>query len=108
MRGDAAPAAGAGTLAAVVFTPLASDAQARAPSRANALAMARARRRASRKKKASARHIAEVKQRIETQRRRRKRPMLPVNTQVRVSDTMIARKRKEERKHRQRRDWDAL
>jgi len=69
--------------------------------------MARAKRR-SRKKKRSARHIAEVKQKIETQRRRQKRPMLPVNTQVRVSDSLIARKRKEARKHRQRRDWDAL
>ena len=34
--------------------------------------------------------------------------MLPVNTQVRISETLIERKRKEERKRRQHRDWDEL
>jgi hypothetical protein len=68
--------------------------------------MARMKRRAAKKKKTGARHIAAVKRKIEAQRRRHARPTLPVNTQVRVSDTLIERKRKEERKRRQRRDWD--
>jgi len=100
--------AGAGALAVPVFIRWASDAQARAPSRANGDVMGRATRRGKRKKKTSAKHIAALKKKIEQPRRRHERPMLPVNTQVRISETLIERKRKEERKRRQHRDWDEL
>jgi hypothetical protein len=57
-------------------------------------------------KKAGAKRLAEIKQKIEAQRRRAARPTLPVNTQVRVSETLAERKRKAERRRKQRRDWD--
>ena len=54
------------------------------------------------------RRVAEIKQKLEVQRRRAARPMLQVNTQVRVSETLAERKRKLERRRRQRRDWDEI
>jgi hypothetical protein len=58
-------------------------------------------------KKTGAKHIATIKQRIEAQRRRAARPQLPVNTQARISESLIERKRKLDRKRAQRRDWDS-
>jgi hypothetical protein len=57
-------------------------------------------------KKAGAKRLAEIKQKIEAQRRRAARPTLPVNTQVRVSESLAERKRKTERRRKQQRDWD--
>ncbi len=59
-------------------------------------------------KKASAKRLTEIKQKIEAQRRRAVRPTLPVNTQVRVSETLAERKRKAERRRKQKRDWDEI
>ncbi|HXW50986.1 MAG TPA: hypothetical protein VEJ41_03255 [Candidatus Acidoferrales bacterium] len=50
--------------------------------------------------------IQALQERIETQRRRALRPTLPVNAQARVSETLVEKKRKIERKRRQRRDWE--
>ncbi len=60
-----------------------------------------------RKPKVKAR-IHALQEKIEAQRRRALRPTLPVNTQARVSETLIEKKRKLERKRRQRRDWEHL
>jgi len=57
-------------------------------------------------KKAGAKRLAEIKRKIEAQRRRAARPTLPVNTQVRISETLVERKRKLERRREQQRDWD--
>lgn len=57
-------------------------------------------------KKIGAKHLAQVKAKIEVQRRRAARPTLPVNTQVRVSETLTERKRKLERKRKKLRDWE--
>jgi len=59
-------------------------------------------------KKAGAKRLAEIKQKIEAQRRRAARPTLPVNTQVRVSESLAERKRKAERRRKQKRDWDEI
>jgi hypothetical protein len=57
-------------------------------------------------KRVGAKRLAEIKQKIEVQRRRAARPTVPVNTQVRVSETLAERKRKLERKRKQLRDWE--
>lgn len=57
-------------------------------------------------KKTGAKHIAQIKRRIEAQRRRAARPDLPVNTHAQVSESLIERKRKLDRKRAQRRAWD--
>ena len=99
-------AGGASALAVVVFIwPGYSDGQARAPSGDKAARMSRTKKR-KRPKRASAKRLAEIKQKIEAQRRRALRPTLPVNSQVRVSETLAERKRKLERKRKQLRDWD--
>lgn len=58
------------------------------------------------KKHRSSKKIKALQDKIETQRRRRLRPTLPVNAQARVSESLVERKRKLERKMRQRRDWE--
>jgi len=63
----------------------------------------------ARKKKPKVKaRIRALQEKIEAQRRRALRPTLPVNTQGRVSETLVEKKRKLERKRRQRRDWDHL
>ena len=61
----------------------------------------------ARKKKPRAKaRIQTLQERIEKQRRRALRPTLPVNAQARVSETLVEKKRKIDRKRRQRRDWE--
>ena len=62
----------------------------------------------SKKKPASAKRLKELAGKIAAQRRRALRPTLPVNTQVRVSESLIEKRRKLEKKSRQRRDWEDL
>lgn len=62
---------------------------------------------ANRKKTPRAK-IAEAKRKLEAQRKRAARPVLPVNTQARVSESMMERKRREERRRIQKRDWENL
>ena len=63
---------------------------------------------AKKKKPASAKRLKELQEKIGVQRRRALRPTLPVNTQARVSESLIERKRRLEKKSRQRRDWEDL
>jgi hypothetical protein len=65
-----------------------------------------ARKKRKKTKRVGAKRLAEIKQKIEAQRRRAARPTLPVNTHVRVSETLAERKRKSERRRKQLRDWD--
>ncbi len=60
------------------------------------------------KKPGSPKRLKELQEKIVTQRRRALRPTLPVNTQARVSESLVEKKRKLERKRRQRRDWENL
>ena len=60
------------------------------------------------KKTVSAKRLKELQERISAQRRRALRPTLPVNTQARVSESLVEKKRKLEKKRRQRRDWEDL
>ncbi|MDQ6768176.1 MAG: hypothetical protein M3Z41_10245 [Candidatus Eremiobacteraeota bacterium] len=60
------------------------------------------------KKPASAKRLKELEEKIAAQRRRALRPTLPVNTQARVSETLVEKKRRLERKRRQQRDWENL
>lgn len=69
-------------------------------------AMSRSKKRKKRAARGVKRRVTEIKQKLEVQRRRAARPTLPVNTQVRVSETLVERRRKAERKRKQRRDWD--
>ncbi len=62
----------------------------------------------SRKVSATAGRIAELKEKIEVQRRRAMRPTLPVNAQTRVSESLVERKRRAEKKRIKRADWDEL
>ncbi len=63
---------------------------------------------AKKKKTSSSRQLKELARKIATQKRRAQRPVLAVNTQVRVSETLVERKRKLERKRLQRRDWENI
>jgi hypothetical protein len=58
------------------------------------------------KKPASPKRLKELEDKIATQRRRALRPTLPVNTQARVSDSLVERKRKLEKKQRQSGGWE--
>jgi hypothetical protein len=60
------------------------------------------------KKSVSPKRLKELQKKIVTQRRRALRPTLPVNTQVHVSETLVEKKRRLERKRRQRKDWENL
>jgi hypothetical protein len=60
------------------------------------------------RKKTARAKIAQAKKKIETQRKRAQRPTLPVNTQARVSESLVERKRREERRRLQKRDWENL
>ena len=60
------------------------------------------------KKRSVARHVAEVREKIEIQLRRAVRPALPVNTHAPVSDSLVQKKRKLQKKSRQRKEWDNL
>lgn len=60
---------------------------------------------AKRKKTAGSR-IAEAKKKIVAQKRRALRPTLPVNAQARVSESLIERKRRDERRRAQREEWE--
>jgi hypothetical protein len=51
------------------------------------------------------RELAEL---IAVQQRRAIRPTLPVNTQTRISESLVQKQRKIERKQRQRREWEDL
>lgn len=59
------------------------------------------------KKPASPKRLKELEEKIATQRRRAVRPTLPVNTQVRVSESLVERKRKLEKKRRQTGEWES-
>jgi hypothetical protein len=60
---------------------------------------------ARRKKARSKKRIETLQARIEAQRRRALRPTLPINAQARVSESLVEKRRKLERKRRQRREW---
>ena len=60
------------------------------------------------KKRASPKRLAELAKKIAVQRRRTLRPTLPVNTQTRVSESLVEKKRRLEKKRRQRGDWENL
>lgn len=60
------------------------------------------------KKPASAKRLKQLEDKIEVQRRRAARPTIPVNTQARVSESLVERKRRLEKKSRQRREWENL
>ena len=60
------------------------------------------------RKKSTRAKIAQVKKQIEVQRKRAGRPTLPVNTQTRVSESLTERKRREEKRRVQKRDWENL
>ncbi len=60
------------------------------------------------KKRVSAKRLKELTEKIAIQRRRAARPTLPVNSQVRISESLVERKRRLEKKKRQRRDWESL
>ena len=62
----------------------------------------------AKKKRTSAKRLKELEEKIAIQQRRALRPTLPVNTQTRVSDSLVERKRKLEKKSRQRREWENL
>jgi hypothetical protein len=92
----------------VAFIPVGySQGQAWVPPARKAALMPRARKR-KKPKKGGAKRLAEIKKKIEAQRRRAARPTSPVNTHVRVSETLIERRRKLERRRRQLRDWDEI
>jgi len=61
-----------------------------------------------RKKTGSKRRLEELARKIVAQRKRALRPTLPVNTQTRVSETLVEKRRKIERRSRQRRDWENI
>jgi len=60
-----------------------------------------------RKTSANAR-IAAAKKKIAVQRRRAARPMLAVNTHAPISETLEEKKRRDEQRRIQRRDWENL
>jgi len=60
------------------------------------------------KKRASPKRLAELAKKIAVQRRRRLRPTLPVNTQTRVSESLVEKKRRLEKKRRQRGEWENM
>jgi len=60
------------------------------------------------KKKSVRKRVAEIKEKLVTQRLRAARPTLPVNSQARVSETLAERKQKLERKRAQRKDWENI
>jgi hypothetical protein len=62
----------------------------------------------AKKKRVSAKRLKELSEKIAVQRRRAARPTLPVNTQARVSESLVERKRRLENKRKQRRDWENL
>lgn len=70
------------------------------------VSMSRSKKRKKPKKTSVKRRIAEIKEKLDVQRRRAARPMLPVNTQARVSETLAERKRRLDRKRAQRKDWE--
>ena len=60
------------------------------------------------RKRAGPKRLTELRNKIAAQRRRALRPTLPVNSQVRVSESLVERRRKLESKRRQRADWEDL
>ncbi len=63
---------------------------------------------APRKKPAAPAKIAEIKRKIDVQRRRGLRPTVPVNTHVSASESLVEKKRKNEKRLRARKDWEAM
>ena len=57
------------------------------------------------KKRTSKARLAEIKQKIDVQRRRAARPTLPVNTHAPVSKSLAEKKKSADRKARQSRTW---
>jgi hypothetical protein len=70
--------------------------------------MSRGKKRTKSKRPSVRKRVARAQEQLEVQRRRAARPMLPVNTQARVSETLVERKRKLERRRAQRKDWESL
>jgi hypothetical protein len=70
--------------------------------------MSRGKKRSKSKRPSVRKRVAHAQEKLEIQRRRAARPMLPVNTQARVSETLVERKRKHERRRAQRKDWESL
>jgi len=60
----------------------------------------------AKKKRSVAKHVAEVREKIERQLRRAVRPTLPVNTHAPVSESLVEKRRKLDAKLRQRKDWE--
>ena len=60
------------------------------------------------KKRASAKRLTELAEKIAAQRRRTLRPTLPVNSQTRVSESLVEKKRRLDKKRRQRGEWENL
>ncbi|HXM17937.1 MAG TPA: hypothetical protein VN934_03905 [Candidatus Tumulicola sp.] len=60
------------------------------------------------KKKSPKRAIATAKKKLAIQRRRAARPTLPVNAHAQVSESLVERKRRLEKRRVQKRDWENL
>ncbi len=58
------------------------------------------------KKRTSKARLADIKKKIDVQRRRAARPTLPVNTHAPVSKSLVEKKKSADRKARQSRTWD--
>lgn len=70
--------------------------------------MARGKKQRKSKRASVRKRVERAQEKLEVQRRRAARPMLPVNTQAQVSETLVERKRKLERRRAQRKDWESL
>ncbi|MBC5806178.1 MAG: hypothetical protein DLM53_08940 [Candidatus Eremiobacter antarcticus] len=61
-----------------------------------------------RKKPAAPARITEIQRKIDVQRRRSLRPTVPVNTHASASGSLIEKKRKNEKRHKARKEWEEL
>lgn len=61
-----------------------------------------------RKKPASPAKIAEIQRKIDVQRRRGLRPTVPVNTHASASESLVEKKRKNEKRLKARKEWEEL
>ncbi len=61
-----------------------------------------------RKKRAAPAKMAEIQHKIDVQRRRGLRPTVPVNTHASVSESLIEKKRKNEKRLKARKEWEEL
>jgi hypothetical protein len=61
-----------------------------------------------RKKPASSAKLAEIQHKIDVQRRRGLRPTVPVNTHASASESLVEKKRKNEKRLKARKEWEEL